>query len=448
MSSSRSGNHEAFRLTTSMDLSGYLRQVQTLPPQMVLRKTVGFFERVSGDWTRWVADTVAGSYGTERPNLDSSVRIAIAAADIPPDLEATLRTLGAEYLQHRFDLLGSGWTTPVYRYEASGFLGHCYAPRGPVAPDSAGNGLEAIVNRSNLSRSRQVWRLIARNDYAPIDWQLDFRSGYRWSARRPSMRLSIPIDRGADVKVPWELGRLQHLPQLALCAILADAQKPGFAPASRCVDEISDQLVDFIATNPPRFGVNWISSMDVGIRAANIALTVALLAGADIALSAPIAEIVAGTLNDHAQHVLEHLDYSESGRSNHYLANLGGVIWSSWLLTGSEADRRLAFAIAELMKEAETQFLADGGNYEGSTSYHRLSAEIVVFALAVIVSLDAATLARVEQSTPPRRAWRAGFPELPLRRHCETQGGRGTHFFGPHAQACWCRTSIVGGAGQ
>jgi Heparinase II/III N-terminus/Heparinase II/III-like protein len=209
-----------------------------------------------------------------------------------------------------------------------------------------------------------------------------------------------------------------------LCAILASAQRPGFAPASRYIDEISDQLADFIATNPPRFGVNWMSSMDVGIRAANIALTVALLAGAGMTLPPAVNEIVAGALNDHARHVVDHLEYSESGRSNHYLANLGGVMWSSWLLTGVDANQRLVFAIAELLSEADNQFLHDGGNYEGSTSYHRLSAEIAIFALALIASLDATAIAQMERSLPPRRPWRAVFPKLPLPRYAAAQEGR------------------------
>jgi hypothetical protein len=407
-----------------MDISGYLRQIRALPPQVVLRKAAGRAQRTAGAWTALASDILLGSYGAESPDFNPAARISIKAEDIPPDLEATLRVIGSNYLQHRFDLLGSGWVSPAYGFQATGFLGHGYASRSPKAPDRAGNGIEAVVNRSNVARSRQIWRLISQSDYTSIDWQLDFRSGYRWSARRPNMLLLIPVDCGADIKVPWELARLQHLPQLALCATLAAAGRSGFEPASRYVTEISDQLADFIATNPPRFGVNWMGTMDAGIRAANIALTLALLAGTDLALPAAVNEVVARSLNDHARYVVEHLEYSETGRSNHYLANLGGVLWASWLLTGEDAERRLVFAIAEILKEADNQFLADGGNYEGSTGYHRLSAEIVLFALAVIVSLDGPALERLERAAPPRRAWRAGFPRLPFQRFGDGRGGK------------------------
>ena len=406
-----------------MDFSGYLRQIRSLPPEVVARKAAALAGRTVNGWARLAQDWTAGSYGTQNAALNPAARIVVTAGDIPSDLEATLRTISRDYLAHRFDLLGSGWTEPAYGFQAKGFLGHCYAPRGPKAPDRAGNGLDAVVNRANLARSRAIWRLIARPDYTPIDWQLDWRSGYRWSARRPSATLPIPVDRGADVKVSWELGRLQHLPQLALCAILARDGRAGFAPAARYVDEIADQLADFIATNPPRFGVNWIGAMDAAIRGANIALTLALLAGAGLPLSPQMSQVAANALEDHTAFVVGHLEYSETGRSNHYLADLGGVLWSSWMLIGPATDARVIFAAAEILKEADHQFLADGGNYEGSTSYHRLSAEIVLFALAVIVSFDPATLARLERAPPPRRPWCAAFPSLPLRRYGNGSGG-------------------------
>jgi hypothetical protein len=408
-----------------MDISGYLQHARKLSLRVTLRKSVGFLRRTSRTLAQLALDTAVVSYGASAFGLNSAARIEIATNDIPADLRETLRLLSGEYLQHRFDLLGSGWVSPVYGLKAEGFLCHYYRPVGPRAPARDGDGLESIVNRANLSRSRARWKLIRQSDYVPIDWQLDFRSGYRWSAQRPSRRLAIPLDQGADIKVPWELARLQHLPQLALCAILAQGRAAGFETATRYLDEISDQLADFIATNPPRFGINWLGVMDVAIRAANISLTLALLAGAGLTLPPETNSAVAAALDDHGKHVVEHLEYSEIGRGNHYLADLGGLLWTSWLLDGEEADRRLIFAIAEILKEADHQFLADGGNYEGSTNYHRLSGEIVLFALAVIAGLDQSTLARLERARAPRRPWRAGFPELPLRRHRSAKSGIG-----------------------
>src|SRR3569832_1477788 len=107
-----------------MDVSGYLRQIRSLPPQVVLRKAVALAGRTAKDWARLAQDLAAGSYRAGAASLNPAARIVIAAGDIPLDLEETLRSLSREYLAHRFDLLGSGWTEPAYGFKAEGFLGH------------------------------------------------------------------------------------------------------------------------------------------------------------------------------------------------------------------------------------------------------------------------------------------------------------------------------------
>lgn len=405
-----------------MQITHYFRHARVLPPRLLLRKATAFALRGMYRLRQLIADAVFGSHGAEQSGWKGAAQIKITPLDIPAALEQTLRALGATYLQHRFDLLGSGWVAPSYGFRPAGFLGHRHVAPDRVQPAPTGHGLERVVNRSNLRTSLRCWALIKGEGYQPIDWQLDFRTGYSWSARRHSYNLPIPVDIGTDVKVPWELGRLQHLPQLALCAILATGGRSGFEPAGRYVQEIADQLLDFIATNPPRYGVNWMCTMDVGIRAANMALALALLAGAGLKPDGSAVPVILGSLRDHAAHIVDHLEYSERGRSNHYIANVAGLLWASWLLDDEESDRRLAFAIAEILNEADVQFLRDGGNYEGSTSYHRLSAEMLLFSLAAILSLGQESLSGIERANPPRRSWRAAFPKLPFARHRQVAG--------------------------
>ena len=71
----------------------------------------------------------------------------------------------------------------------------------------------------------------------------------------------------------------------------------------------------------------------------------------------------------------------ESGRSNHYLSDIVGLLFiAAYLPPTAETDAWLAFATNELVGETERQFHRDGGHYEGSTSYHRLSGELAVSA--------------------------------------------------------------------
>ena len=76
------------------------------------------------------------------------------------------------------------------------------------------------INKSNVHHSLRVSELIDR-EYVPIDWQVDFKSGYRWSESCWSQDVSVGHLPGVDIKVPWELARLQHLPQIAIAYALS-----------------------------------------------------------------------------------------------------------------------------------------------------------------------------------------------------------------------------------
>src|SRR4051812_10964590 len=47
-----------------------------------------------------------------------------------------------------------------------------------------------------------------------IDWHMDFKTGRRWPLEHIS-RVPTTFPDHSDIKVPWELGRCQHLPVLA-----------------------------------------------------------------------------------------------------------------------------------------------------------------------------------------------------------------------------------------
>src|SRR3546814_4629595 len=106
---------------------------------------------------------------------------------------------------------------------------------------------------------------------------MDFKSGDRWDEGAHIHDLDYGRRPGVDVKAPGELARLQHLPRLAIAHLLAAGGHHGFEDAAIYACEIRNQIFDFLATNPPRFGVNWLCPMDVGIRIANMLLAVDML---------------------------------------------------------------------------------------------------------------------------------------------------------------------------
>lgn len=311
------------------------------------------------------------SYFTQAaPCLKLRLGRAPAASDIVAE-SPWLAPVCALFLEHRFDWLGTGWRQLDY---------------GDRPVDTEGVWLREVVSPLNLVEAQRIWKLIDARSYQPIDWHRDHRAGYRWDSRRLSSELPIYPGHGADIKQPWELARLQHLPLLALAYRCASAQLPGFAPAETYRREFRNLVLDFIATNPPRHGVNWMGSMEVAIRIANILIAWDLFGTAGAAFDTDFRTLLAQTTMAHGQHIRTHLERRPDARGNHYLANLAGLLYASaYLGQQCEAAAWWQFARPQMEAEIEHQFHAEGSNFEASTGYHRLSGEIAVWSAALIL---------------------------------------------------------------
>jgi heparinase II/III-like protein len=299
---------------------------------------------------------------------------------------AHIRALSGHAIAHRFDLLGSGWVEVKHGMQCRGIEGYRYDSGTTVDADSEGGWLTGRVTPANLAESQGIWRLVSRG-YTPIDWHLDFKSGCRWPEQTWYRDVRYGEQPGADIKVPWELSRMQGLPLLALAHALESAS--GDTPRSSIyLVEFRNQVLDFLAANPPRFGVNWSSSMDVGIRVVNLLMAWDLFRAQGAGFDAPFEALFARSIMEHGRHIAANLEWDPRFRGNHYLANLAGLLFcSTYLARIPETDAWLAFAVQGLQAEAQGQFLDDGANFEASTCYHRLSTEMLLYCTALIVGL-------------------------------------------------------------
>lgn len=304
-----------------------------------------------------------------------------------PDHAGLVLHQAENFLNHRFDLLGSGPIVVAHGITCSGLEGHRFPVEAAITPDRHGNWLRGRINPKNLPEASRIWATIDPA-YRPIDWQLDFRSGFRWSERSWHRRIQFGRHPGQDVKVPWELARMQHLPVLALAAHYARNGAAGFRPQRDYGHEVRNQILDFIACNPPGFGVNWACPMDVGIRIANILIACDLLHAAGYELDDSTKAILCSSVRSHARHLAANLEWSPQFRANHYLADIVGLLYcAAYLQRDDESDLWLHFAAHELLSEAERQFHEDGGNFEASVCYHRLSGEMLLWGLALLDGL-------------------------------------------------------------
>jgi len=290
-----------------------------------------------------------------------------------------VKLLSDLYLDHRFDLLGSGWVQVKHGMECHGLEGYSYEMGSSIENDKNGKWLTGRINNSNLKESQQIWNLIDEH-YTPIDWHVDFKSGYRWSETTWYRDITFAHLPGIDVKLPWELARMQHLPQLAWAFTLAKDGVDGFDSPEKYAREFCNQILDFIATNPPRYGVNWNCTMDVGIRVANWLITYDLFRGFGATFNSEFETLLARSVYEHGKHCIENLEYFPEFRSNHYLSNIAGLLFAAnYLPETRETDLWIAFSLQELVSEMEHEFQSDGSNFEASTSYHRLSTEIMLY---------------------------------------------------------------------
>ncbi len=316
-----------------------------------------------------VHDLLLGTYSKFSKGNLSLERIIRNKIDFTPTKEDEFAA--SLYLQHKFNLLGSGWTNIYHGMKCVGFEGKYFES----------NISEGDNTLSLNKKYRDKLKKHISTSYVPIDWHIDFKTGYRWNENIWYRDIQYGKSNMGDVKVPWELSRFQHLPDIAIQFTCTNDLK--------YVIEFKDQVLDWVSSNPPRWGVNWACTMDVGIRIANILISYDIFKSAGIIFDDFFNEVIINSAYDHALHISTNLEWSETQTGNHYLANVCGLFFvSMYLPSNRKTDAWLAFSIQELMVETQKQFLLDGGHYEFSSSYHRLCAEMISVCLIFAEGID------------------------------------------------------------
>jgi hypothetical protein len=387
-----------------------LARLLSTPPRVLLHKVRLRLERVlRREWQRRL-DARRPSYAARHPQLEPLYGYInpLTPELLAPRAERHI-ALAELFRTHCFDLLGSGWVQVKHGMSCRGLEGRRYRMGVEVDADREGRWLTGRINTVNLIESQRIWALVPEV-YQPIDWHLDFKSGYRWPENIWYQDIAYGHEPGVDIKVPWELARMQHLPQLAWAYTLG---REGWGPAAaeEYQKEFRHQVLDFIAANPPRFGVNWNCTMDVAIRAANWLVAYDLFRAYGGNFDPPFGQVFCRSLYEHGRHIRGNLEWNYELRSNHYLSNIAGLIFvAAYLPLSREVDAWLAFGVKELIKEVALQFYPDGTNFEASTNYHRLSAEMVVYATALVLGLPPDKLAVLQDNRNFRGTDTGVFP--------------------------------------
>lgn len=194
----------------------------------------------------------------------------------------------------------------------------------------------------------------------PADWLRDPASERRWPLAHWSALDYRAHGVLGDPRLVWEVNRCHHLVTLGRAFVLT--REARYARA------VWDAIASWIEANPPYFGINWASPLEVAVRLMSWALAVDLVGG-EGGDEGRAGELAASVWLQ-ARHVSDNLSVYASSRNNHLIGEAAGLDVAGakfhWLPGAREwgrDGRRL------LEREVLAQVAADGVPREQAFQY-------------------------------------------------------------------------------
>jgi hypothetical protein len=203
---------------------------------------------------------------------------------------------------------------------------------------------------------------------SPIPWHTDFKSGHSWPVA-PFRRIDVlDLGRDSDIKVPWELSRLQWLVPAGQAYLLTGEDR--YAQAVR------DVIEDWAGANPMARGVNWACTMDVALRAITLVWLFHVFHRSDAWRDDRFRADFLKLLYLHGDFTSRHLEWSDIN-GNHLITDAAGLVFVGLFFGNAEAPRSWQQRGWDILAdELPKQVFPDGVDFEVSTAYHRLVLEI------------------------------------------------------------------------
>lgn len=201
-----------------------------------------------------------------------------------------------------------------------------------------------------------------------IDWLCDFKTGDRWE--RGFCRSIDYLNKGrpSDVKVPWELSRLQWVLPLGQAYMLTTDER--YANAVR---DIVDQ---WITANPFGWTVNWSCTMEPALRILSWTWLFHVFARSKSWADPAFRSRFLSTLYLHGLFTEKHIERSAIN-GNHLTADAAALVFAGIFFQGvGAADRWHDEGWKTLRHEIALQVHPDGVDFEASSAYHRLVTEL------------------------------------------------------------------------
>ncbi len=190
----------------------------------------------------------------------------------------------------------------------------------------------------------------------------DFFKKYEFSNRK----LKPAYFNIADVKVPYEASRLQHL------------QKQNLINSIETLKVLDSETLVVKVDKFPL--IYWNSPMDVAIRLINLIIHRQFLAHESnrSIIFDNSEELLDAYISQNYQYVKDNLENEGNVVGNHYLIELSAMLFYLANYETKNSVIETEFVLSELENEINNQFNQEGTNFEGSTHYAAFATEALI----------------------------------------------------------------------
>ena len=245
----------------------------------------------------------------------------------------------------------------------------------------------------DLEAHRLTFFDLEAHDLGPtIDWNRDCRSG-----RRAPLRFGRWVDYrdfslAGDCKLVWEPNRHHHL------VVLARAYRAS--GEERYARAVLEQLESWLEACPFGRGMNWRSTLELGIRLINWVWALDLIRETGLP-DGPLRSRILESVHQHVWEIAARYSLGSSA-NNHLVGEAAGVFIATAYFEGLDPDgRRHEDSREILVREILRQSHEDGGTREQATGYQVfvLQFYLVVDAVAQAIGkpMPASFVSRLEQ---------------------------------------------------
>jgi hypothetical protein len=229
-------------------------------------------------------------------------------------------------------------------------------------------GSEKIIERANrtIAGSFDLLGFEGLSFGEPIDWHFEPVGSKRSPLIHWSLFEELDADLSGDKKIVWELNRHQHFAQLG--------QAYWFTNNERYAQTFVVHLESWMDQNPPKLGVNWVSSLEIAFRSISWLWAFHFFKGSR-SLTSEVFVRALKFLYLSARHLETYLS-TYSSPNTHLTGEALGLFYLGTLLPEFlESERWRATGREILLKWLPRQVNPDGVYFEQSSYYHRYTTD-------------------------------------------------------------------------